>query len=114
MMESRYGDLLQRIKLQEGGLVEIWAVEASYDGWRQVVSGLAASGYEMSLTKNGVDVQFFLDLDMFSEEVEDSYNLQMLIGGQIWTTQFFSTDVIDFQGSPGSIQTGEDLDSIAK
>lgn len=69
----------------------------------------------MSLTKNGVDVPFFLDPDMFSEEVEDSYNLQVLIGdGQIWTTQFFSTDVIDFQGSPGSIQADEDLDSIVK
>ncbi|MEV5786062.1 hypothetical protein AB0L42_34470 [Streptomyces sp. NPDC052287] len=113
-MESRYGDLLQRIKLQEGGLVEVWSLEASYRGWLQVISGLSDAGYEMSLTRNGVEIPISVDSDVFSEEIDDLYNLQVLVGGQIWTTQFSSPDVIDFQGSPDLIRKDEDIDSIVK
>lgn len=92
--------------------MEIWATGASYQGWQQVLSSLLASGYEISLTENGVPVSISLDMDMFSEELDVAYCLEVLVGGQVWTTQFFSTSVIDFQGSPELIRTDEDLDAI--
>ncbi|MEU7610479.1 hypothetical protein [Micromonospora sp. NPDC049204] len=40
--------------------------------------------------------------------------LHVRVGRQLWTTQFYSTSLVDFQGDPLAVTTKADLDDVEK
>jgi hypothetical protein len=111
-MEIDYDRILRQMRTQDGGLVEVWALDTTYQLWSDVVGGLDRSGYSVQLEKNGRVIPVYLEPDMFLESEDDYYRLSVTVGPQIWTSGLSSTAVVDFQAVPEMVRTKVNVDEI--
>lgn len=104
--------VLDRMREQEGGLVEIIALDSSYDAWQNVLDELRRSGYGLKFEKNGQSVPPRLGPEVFAGADSDYYRLSLLAAGQEWTSTMSESSTIDFQGSPEDIRSIADVEAV--
>ncbi|MET9656721.1 hypothetical protein [Streptomyces sp. NPDC006510] len=100
-------DLLAQIRMQEGGLIEIYVLGTGADEWRRVLDAIS----------RGVNKFSILDLESGSpveiSEVrlsgDPGCRLIIQIAGQNWSTDFYSVEFVDFQGDPRDVRSDDDL-----
>ncbi len=95
--------------MQEDSLIEVFVNSTSYEQWVATVMGLTAAGYPLAMKRLDSTVPVALSRAMFNEGEEVDYLLSVQVGQQLWTTQFYSSTLIDFQGDPRCILTESDI-----
>lgn len=112
--ERDYLSILQALRLQDGGLVEIYVLRTRYADWRQAVESLQRHDYAIELVQleTGESVDFGPQLFGGSDEV--NYRLKLHLEGQVWTSNFFSTEYIDLQGDPRDITSVNDINNVVE
>ncbi|MDQ0696292.1 hypothetical protein [Streptomyces sp. W4I9-2] len=106
--------LLQFLEMQEDSLIEVFVTSVSYKHWVATIEGLAADGFILRMKHFESDVPVVLDPAMFNEGDNVDYLLSVEVGRQSWTTQFYSSTLIDFQGDPLGIRTEKDVADVVK
>ncbi|MFF0010865.1 hypothetical protein [Streptomyces sp. NPDC005374] len=114
MTRSESLNLLQRLEMQEDSLIEVFVTSASYGQWVAVLEGLAAGGFILRMKHFDSDVPVDINPAMFNEGDNVDYLLSVQVGRQSWTTQFYSSTLIDFQGDPRGIRTEKDVADVAE
>jgi hypothetical protein len=106
--------LLRRLEMQEDSLIEVFVSSTSYEQWVAVTKGLAAAGYPLTMKHFDSTVPVDLTPAMFNEGEEVDFLLSVQVGQQSWTTQFYSSTLIDFQGDPRCVLTESDIADIVE
>ena len=114
MTYSESLNLLQCLEIQEDSLIEVFVTPASYEQWVAAIEGLAAGGFILGMKHFDTDVPVDLNPTMFNEGDDVDYLLSVQVGRQSWTTQFYSSTLIDFQGDPRGIRTEKDVADVAE
>ncbi|WP_031514941.1 hypothetical protein [Streptomyces sp. NRRL F-5123] len=114
MTHAEYLNLLQFLKMQEDSLIEVFVTSASYEQWVAAIEGLAVGGFILGMKHFDSDVPVDLNPEMFNEGDNVDYLLSVQVGRQSWTTQFYSSTLIDFQGDPRSIHTEKDVADVVE
>lgn len=112
MTSDNNSTLLRHLSAQEGGLVEIAITGTVYDDWVNAVRGLASAGYAMVLKQYEEPVPLLIAPSFFTDGEEIAYTLVVTAGRQLWTTQFYSTSLLDFQGDPCDIADSKDIQDV--
>lgn len=107
-----YEWILRQMRVQDGALVEVLALDASFDAWVAVVAGLRREGYSVSLEREGIGDSIQLTQEMFAGLDSEYSRLSVVVGEQEWTSTTSSAAVIDFQGSPEMIRSPGDVDAV--
>jgi hypothetical protein len=100
------------LEISDGGLLEIYVFGTDVDDWRRVLDRLARSGYVHSLTKEDVPIGVEDWDPLFNEDHDTPYRLELSVGGQAWTTGFYSEEFIDFQCGRSDVQDVDDIFAI--
>jgi len=106
------GDLLERLAMQDGALIEVCVTSASYEKWVATVEALAAKGFSLLIEQDDVAVPTVVTIDMFTRPDDISFALSVAVGRQCWTTGFYSPSLIDFQGEPRDIFEASDVEDV--
>ncbi len=98
--------------MQSGALVEVCATSATAEEWDAVVRALVAKGFAVTVRRCDAVIPSFIGMDMFASGSEDSFVMSVEIGRQVWTTNFYSPSLIDFQGDPRDIGNDSDIEDV--
>lgn len=105
-------EVLDRIKVNRGDLLEVCIPDSSYEDWKHAVAAIASSKAESSIVgPNGkIPVQIFPRI--FSEDFQLDYLMTVKLGRQVLTTRFYSEDLVDFQATVDRVENLEDLNDL--
>ncbi|QMU70029.1 hypothetical protein [Streptacidiphilus sp. P02-A3a] len=98
------------MEAQGGALIEVCVTSASYDEWVATFDALVAKGFPLLVKRCDVAIPPVITTDMFADGDENSFVMSVEIGRQLWTTNFYSVSLIDFQGSPRDILDNSDIE----
>jgi hypothetical protein len=51
---------------------------------------------------------------MFADGDENAFSMSISVGRQMWTTHFYSTSLIEFQGDPRDILNNSDVEDVKR
>jgi hypothetical protein len=106
--------ILHDITLQRGGLLEIYVFDTTIEDWRAVVEFLLQPSMNSSFTRQGAPVSGPISESMFNDGESVDYLLNVNVGDQLWTTNLYSIENVDFQGSPHDVNSSESIDLLVK
>jgi hypothetical protein len=106
--------ILEALKAQEGGLIEIYVLGASFDNWRRALNAIMSLEGQVSLIDSETGSPAPLSREMFGEVGGARYSLAISIRGQNWTSTFPSESAIDLQGDPREVRTLDDLETVVE
>lgn len=110
--DIKYAEIIHSMSQEGGGLIEIYVLCTSADDWRRTVEWMREENLIDSFTYMDEEVPAQVTSDLFEENGDTSFQMAIQIGRQVWTTGFYSSTEIDFQGDPRSIRSVEDLVQI--
>ncbi|MCC9311893.1 hypothetical protein LN042_33345 [Kitasatospora sp. RB6PN24] len=105
-------EILAQIRLQEGGLIEIYVLGTGIEEWRHVLDSIEKIGISFSVLNlaSGSSVAIS-DIDLTGNQ---GHRLTIHTGRLDWSTDFYSTEMVDFQGDPRDVRSNDDLVSIIR
>lgn len=106
-------DILQIIRLQDNGLIEIYVDHVGLAEWNSVAFGLQSISSSVIYQIDASDQPFdSVGAHMFETDCNGRYSIAFQIGRQTWTTGFYSADQIDLQGDPREVQDERDVGNV--
>lgn len=106
-------EILETMRMQDGGLIEIYVDDIGVPEWESVIAQLAQIARSVAYRVGDTEQTFNgIEPDMFDPGSHGRYAIAFEIGKQTWTTGFFSDVQIDLQGDPREIQNESDVGSV--
>lgn len=112
--EPDYAEILQAMRLQDGGLVEIYVFGTQYADWTRAIESLRRRGFTPKLVELETGEQVDLTPDLFGNVGEVKYRLTLCLEGQVWTSNLFCAEYIDLQGNPRDIKSIGDIENTIR
>jgi hypothetical protein len=100
------------MRLQEGGLIEVFLFPSLYEDWLAVFDVLIESDYLVTLKRRGIVVAPSISREMFTDGEAIDFLLEVVVGRQLWTSHLYSASLVDFQGDPREVTLSSDIDDL--
>ncbi len=108
-----YPEILRILRLQDGGLIEIYIDDVGVYEWRSVITELTKIASSVAYRIDDVESTFHgVEPQMFDPGEFGRRSIALRIGGQTWTTGMFSSTEVDLQGDPREVQDEGDVAAI--
>jgi hypothetical protein len=106
-------EILRILRLQDGGLIEIYIDDVGVYEWRSVITELAKVASSVAYRIDDVESTFHgVEPQMFDPGEFGRHAVAFRIGEQTWTTGLFSPTEVDLQGDPREVQEEGDIVAV--